>query len=200
MEKKNEVRQWLPLLCLHFENYCNQAQEIPAKAHFYSQRLWLKCTISAYCVLCRTNILRVSPVSSVVVRSGVAPSSRQYVRIVQRRRSPPSPRLQERPVPGRRLRWPENPAESQRCRPWFHRTPTGPPPARDIFAVLSALFHKRRIRHGAHPYFQFLTVGPFFSARGLKWDRPIPVQFREERSKNATVWSKNSRSNEGGKK
>lgn len=28
MKKKNEVRQWLPLLRLHFGNYCNQAQEI----------------------------------------------------------------------------------------------------------------------------------------------------------------------------
>lgn len=63
---------------------------------------------------------------------------------------------------------------------YSHRTPTGPP-AREIFALLSALFHKRRIRHGAHPYFQFLTVGPFSSARGLKWDRPIPLQFGEER-------------------
>lgn len=26
--EKNEVRQWLPLLRLHFVNYCNQAQEI----------------------------------------------------------------------------------------------------------------------------------------------------------------------------
>lgn len=63
-----------------------------------------------------------------------------------------------------------------------HWTPSGPP-AREIFALASALFHKRRIRHGAHHYFQFLTVGPFSSARGLKWDRPIPLQFREERSK-----------------
>lgn len=74
-----------------------------------------------------------------------------------------------------------------------HRTPTGTP-AREIFALPSALFHKRRIRHGAHHYFQFLTVGPFSSARGLKWDRPIPLQFREERSQNATICSKISRS------
>jgi len=26
--EKNEVRQWLPLLRLHFVNYCNQTQEI----------------------------------------------------------------------------------------------------------------------------------------------------------------------------
>lgn len=77
-----------------------------------------------------------------------------------------------------------------------HRTPTGPP-AREIFALRSALFHKRRIRHGAHPYFQFLAVGPFSSARGLRWDRPIPLQFREERSQNATICSKISRSKSG---
>lgn len=81
-----------------------------------------------------------------------------------------------------------------------HRNPKGPP-ARGIFAAPSALFHKRRIRHGAHPYFQFLAVGPFSSARGPSWDRPTPQQFKEERSQNATIYSKISRSNMvGGKK
>lgn len=73
-----------------------------------------------------------------------------------------------------------------------HRSPTGPP-AREIFAVLSALFHKRRIRHGAHPYFHFLGVGPFSSARGPERDRPIPPQSTE-RSEKATIRSKISRS------
>lgn len=76
-----------------------------------------------------------------------------------------------------------------------HRTRGREPPAREIFALPSALFHKRRIRHGAHPYFQFLAVGPFSSARGLKWNSPIPAQFREERSQNATICREISRSN-----
>lgn len=154
-----------------------------------------KSAICRWSVLCRTNTLRVFPVSLAAVRSGVAPSSRRYVRILQRRRSPPSPRLQERPEPSPPPRWPANLAESQRCRPWFTPNPRTGPPAREIFALPSALFHKRRIRHGAHPYFQFLTVGPFSSARGLKWNSPIPAQFREERSQNATICSEISRSN-----
>lgn len=161
--------------------------------------MFTKSAMCTYGILCRMNTLRVFPVSLAEVRSGVAPSSRRYVRILQRRRSPPSPRLQERPEPSPRPRWPANLAESQRCRPWFTPNPDGTPGPREIFALPSSLFHKRRIRHGAHPYFQFLTVGPFSSARGLNWDRPIPLQFRQERSQNATICSKISRSNVMGK-
>lgn len=74
-----------------------------------------------------------------------------------------------------------------------HRTPTGLP-VRELFALLCALFHKRRIRHGAHPYFHFLNVGPFSSARGP--DRIGQIQHNSERrSQNATVCRKISRSN-----
>lgn len=71
-------------------------------------------------ILCKMNTLRVSPASSAAATSGVAPSSRWYVRILQRRRSLPSLRLRERPGPGPRLRWPANLAESLRCQPWGH--------------------------------------------------------------------------------
>lgn len=40
-------------------------------------------------------------------------------------------------------------------------------PAQCRSDLVSALVHQRRIRHGAHPYFQFLIVGPFSSARGV---------------------------------
>lgn len=128
------------------------------------------------CILCMTNKSRVFPVSSAEATSGAAPSSRRYVRILQRRRSPPSPRLQGRQGPGRRPRWPASLVGSQRCRPWFPPTrkslPQGPQ-ARGKLAAPSALFHQRRIRHGAHPYFQFLAVWPFSSARGRSGDPHI---------------------------
>lgn len=69
--------------------------------------------------------------------------------------------------------------------PW-----TGPR-AGKIVAVASALFHKRRIRHGAHPYFQFVAAGPFSSARGPERSRGGRKKgrfstSRGERSQNAT--------------
>lgn len=68
-------------------------------------------------VPCRRNTRRVFPASLAEVRSGVAPSSRRYVRILQRCQSPPSPRHRDRPEPTPRPRWPANPAVSQRRRP-----------------------------------------------------------------------------------
>ena len=89
-----------------------------------------KCLLRSSNVLCRMNTRRVFPASSAAARSGVAPSLRRSVRILQRCRSPPSPRPRERPAPGPRPRWPEIPAESQRCRPSFpanpRRDPAGP--------------------------------------------------------------------------
>lgn len=104
---------------------------------------------------CRRNTRRVFPASSAEATSGVAPSLRRYVRILQRCRSPPSPRHRDLPEPIPRPRWPANPAVSQRRRPWLPRNPPDGTPGRDIFALPSALFHKRRIRHGAYPYFLF---------------------------------------------
>lgn len=152
--------------------YCKLLQPSPWNAVYWEQAL-KSCKKSSVCkhsILCRMNKHRVFPVSSDEVKSGVAPSWRRYVRNLQRCRSPPSLRFQERPEPSPLLRWRANLAESQRCRPWLPPNPPDGTPAREIFAEPSALFHKRRIRHGAHPYFQFLTVGPFSSARGVEYN------------------------------
>lgn len=83
------------------------------------------------CILCMTNKFRVFPVSSAEARSGVAPSSRRYVRILQRRRSLPFPRHRGRLGQGRRLRWPASLVEFQRCRPLSPtKNPEGPGKAR----------------------------------------------------------------------
>lgn len=81
--QETQVRQWLPLLCLHFENYCNQAQEMQ---HTLSMRPEnypaLKPCFCRCGILCRMNTLRVFPVSWAEARSVVVPSSRRYVRIL----------------------------------------------------------------------------------------------------------------------
>lgn len=101
--------------------------------------IFIKSANCKYCILCRTNTLRVFPVSSAEVRSGVAPSSQRYVRILQRRQSPPSPRLQERPEPGPQLRWPANLAEFQHCRPWFTPNPDRTPGAGNICSAVRSI-------------------------------------------------------------
>lgn len=79
--------------------------------------------------------------------------------------------------------------------------PTGPPAPGRIFALPSALFHQRRIRHGAHPYFHFSRcrwrVPPLGDSDGRG---RIPGESERRRSRNATIRSSISRSNVRGKK
>lgn len=132
--------QWLPLLRLHFANYCNRAQDIRFNKNKHPQTAMFKKSAICKCnILCRTNTPRVFPVSSAEVRSGVAPSSRRYVRILQRRQSPPSPRLQERPEPSLRLQWPANLAECQHCRPLFAPNPDGTPGPGNIRSAVRSI-------------------------------------------------------------
>ena len=108
---------------LYYDRCARKKEKIKREKVCYLQNK----TKQNHIALCRTNTLRVFPVSSAVVRSGVEPSSRRYVRILQRRRSPPCPRLRERPEPSPRPRWPANPAESRRRRPLFAPCPDGTP-------------------------------------------------------------------------
>lgn len=78
-------------------------------------------TTASHILPCRRNRRRVFPASSAEGRIAVAPSSRRYVRILQRCPSPPSPRPRERPEPSPPPRWPANLAESQRRRPLIPR-------------------------------------------------------------------------------
>lgn len=179
---------------LAFWNYYNRAHEAPSAT---SARQNVNARRVGYRLMWRTLHEEYTPSFSSFFGRGEERSCAFFTAI--RAEPPAAPEPSVPPAPGAAGTRPAAPMAGEPC--WIPAlsaiicTESRRDARPGRFLQMSGLFHKRRIRHGAHPYFQFLTVGPFSSARGLEWERPIALPFRGEVERNATICSKNSRSN-----
>lgn len=166
------MRQWLPLLRLHLANYCNQTQH----AFYFGTNTQNLINPQVSCVqTARTLQDEYTPSFSSFFGRGDERSCAFFAAI--RADPPAAPEPSVPPAPGAAGTRPAAPMAGEPC--WIPalsamrspRNPKGSTGPGETIAPPSALFHKRRIRHGAHPYFQFQAEAPFSSTRGRQRDQ-----------------------------